>query len=212
MINSSSTYLLFVFLIFNSAELFAQEIVESGEQSAGFSFSATSDAIEPIVHYQQNIQMLSAMTDKASLSVFGDGRVLVHYPAYMKKAGDYEMRLDTAELKQLLHTLSNNGVLDFDEKKVKAKVATDRKSLTEKGQFYAISDAAITVVDIKLDSYQKNKKSNKKINFHKQFKWKNIKHDADRYKNNKDITRANNSVKQLKGLMNDTRLVGKKQR
>ena len=209
-INYSSISLLLLFLVFSTTALFAQKIVESGEQSAGFIYATDSDGTEPIIHYQQNIDMLSSITDKASLSVFSDGRVLVHFPVYMKKTGDYEMRLDDVELKHLIKSLSDNGIMDFDEKKVKTKVIAYRKSLKDKGQLYAISDATVTVVDIKLNEYQKNNKSKKIANFHKQFKWKNIEHDAARYKRDTDITKANNSIIQLKGFMHDARLIERK--
>lgn len=204
--------LLLIFLLFNTTALFAQQIVESSDQSAGFRFTTRSDVVEPVIHYHQNIHMLSSIPDKPSLDIFGDGRVVVHFPAYMKKAGDYEMWLDATELKNLIKALSSDGVLDFDEQRVKGKVDAHEKALRDKGQLYAISDSAETVVVVKLDEYQKNRRSKKIGNFRKEFKWKNIEHDAARYKNNTDLIRANNSMSLLKGLMNDARLIKMEQR
>ena len=201
--------LLFVFLLLNTSVLFAQKTVESSEQSAGFSMATDESVAQPVVHYQQNIEMLSKVDDMPSLKVFGNGRVLVHYPVYMKKAGDYEMQLDEVELVDLIRTLSANGILDFDEEKVKQKKQVLEKAFKAKGQFYEISDAVETIIDIKLDEYQKNKASKKIKNFHKQFKWKNIEHDAVRYKHDSDITKANHSIGQLHGLMKDERLLKK---
>ena len=120
-INYFFTALLPVFLSFQTSALFAQKIVASGEQSAGFRFDDTATA-EPILAYQQNIDMLSAIDDKPTLRVFGNGRVSVHRPVYMKKSGDFEMQLSDAELVSLMRDLSNNGIMVFDEKKVKEKV------------------------------------------------------------------------------------------
>ncbi|MCK5665428.1 MAG: hypothetical protein KAI17_18195, partial [Thiotrichaceae bacterium] len=156
---------------------------------------------------QQNIHMLSSITDRPSLSIFGDGQVIVHYPVYMKKAGDYEMWLDDAELVNLIRALSSDGIMDFDEKKVKEKVQSYKKTLKAKGQFYEISDAVETIVDIYLDEFQKNKASKKMKNFHKKFKWKNIEHDAARFKHDIDIIKANNSIENLNVLMKDERLL-----
>lgn len=210
-INYFYTALLPVCLLFNAPVLSAQKIVESGEQVAGFRFDDTASA-EPILEYQQNIDMLSAIEDKPSLQVFGNGRVLVHYPVYMKKAGDYEMRLEVAELVALLRDLSGNGVMDFDEKKVKEKVQAHETQLKSKGRFYEISDAMETVVDVKLDEYQKDKTSKKIKNFSRAFKWKNLEQDVVRYKKILEITRVHKSIQKLDMLMSDKRLVNKRSR
>ena len=172
-----------------------------------FLFATDNAASDPVIHYQQNIHMLSAVDDLPSLRVFGNGRVLVHYPAYMKKAGDYEMQLNDAELVNLIQSLSSNGVMDFVEAKVKAKKQAFEKALKAKGQFYAISDAVETIVNINHDEYQKNKTSKKIKDFHKKFSWKNIEHDANRYQHDLDITKANKAISDLKVLMKDDRLL-----
>lgn len=210
-INYFFTALLPVFLLFNTPALFAQKIIASGEQLAGFRFDDTALA-EPILEYQKNIDMLSAIDDKPSLRVFGDGRVLVHHPVYMKKAGDFEMQLSDAELVSLMRDLSSNGIMDFDEKKAKEKVKLHAEKLKAKRQFYEVSDALETIVNVKLDEYQKDKKSKKIKSFTTQFKWKNIEQDAARYKDALDIAKANKSIQVLNRLMDDQRLISKRLR
>lgn len=205
--NRFYSVLLTVLLLLNASGVCAQKIVNSGEQSAGFRFATDDSVKQPVIHYQQNIQMLTGIDDRPSLQVFGNGRVLVHYPVYMKKAGDYEMRLDEAELVDLIQSLSGNDIMEFDEKKLREKIKGRKKALKAQGQFYEISDAVETVVDITLDEYQKNNKSKKIKNFHKQVRWKNIEHDAARYKHDSEIIKANNSVTHFKGLMKDKRLL-----
>lgn len=202
------TALLPMFLLFNTSVLFAQKIVASGEQLAGFRFDDTASAA-PIIEYQQNIDMLSVVDDKPSLRVYGNGHVLVHNPIYMKNAGDFEMQLSDAELVSLVRDLSSNGILAFDEKKVKEKVRVYDKKMKDKGLFYGVSDGLETIVDIKLDEYQKDKKSKKIKAFSKRFKWKNIEQDAIRHKDALEITKANESIKRLNSLMKDQRLVHK---
>ena len=46
--------------------------------------------------------------------VFPNGRVLVHYPTYMKKAGDYELNLNDDELRQLLDSFADQSMLELD--------------------------------------------------------------------------------------------------
>ena len=201
--------LLTISLLLAAPVLHAQKIIQSDIQSAGFRFSANAKTSKPIVHYQRDIQMLANVDDRLSLSIFGDGRVLVHYPVYMKRAGDYEMQLGDAELAALLRSFSSNGLMSFDEKKIKARKKLLNKSLRSKGQFHAISDGVITSIAFEFDEYQKDKFSQKIQNFRKQVKWNNLEHDARRFKSMAGITKANKSASDLTGLMKDKRLVRK---
>ena len=182
-----SKFLLLAFLLLNAPVLLAQKIVDSSEISAGFHFSTDEAAATPLIYYQQNIQMLSGIDDRPSLKVYGSGRVVVHYPVYMKKAGDYEMQLDDEELVDLIQSLSSNGVMDFDKNKVKKNVQSYKNELRKKGVLHVVSDAVETVIDIRLDEFQKNNKTKNIKSFYKQFKWKNIEQDAARYKQDSDI-------------------------
>ncbi len=197
-------------LLLNAPAVFAQKKVASNVYSAGFRFDAIATTSQPIILYQQNIALLSDIDDRPTFRVYGDGRVLVHYPPYMKKAGDYEMRLDDAELIELVRNLSVNGVLDFDEKTVKEKLRADENKSKARGQFYEISDAVETVIDVRLDEYQKNTTQKKVKNFTKQFRWKNLEQDAVRHKGRPEITQANKAVRTLDDLMRDQRLVNKR--
>lgn len=49
-----------------------------------------------------------------SLAIYGDGRAVVHRPAYMKNPGDHAFRLTVAELDALVASLAAKGVADFD--------------------------------------------------------------------------------------------------
>lgn len=49
-----------------------------------------------------------------SVRVYGDGRAVVHIPRYMKRAGDYEVRLSETEMNALISTLNVPELLQFD--------------------------------------------------------------------------------------------------
>ena len=204
--NKITNYFLLVFLLLNAPVLLAQKTVDSSANSAGFSFATDLTEVEPVIHYQQNIQMLSGIDDRPSLKVFGSGRVVVHFPVYMKKSGDYEMQLDDEELVDLIQSLSSNGVMDFDKNKVKSNVQSYKNELRKKGVFYEVSDAVETVIDIRMDEFQKNNKTKNIKSFYKQFKWKNIEQDATRFKDVSEVVRANQSITYLNALMKDSRL------
>jgi len=207
-----SKALLLVLSLSHVPVLFAQKIIESSEQSAGFVYATDEAVSEPIIHFQQNIEMLAGTDDRPSFQVFGNGRVLVHYPVYMKMAGEYEMQFTDQELAVLIGDLAKDGVIDFDETKVKQAVSVEKRAARAKGELYAVSDAVETVIVIQLDEYQKNSSSPKIKKLKKDFRWKNIEQDAAHYRNNIAILKANDSVTKIKGLMNDQRLLKKGQR
>ena len=201
-------------LLLATTDAYAQKKVISSVDTAGFIIAAEEISVggesadgEPVIHYQLNVDMLANVDDRLSMSVFPSGLVQVHYPVYMKKAGDYEMQLDDSELITLVQSLSTNGMLEFDEKNVKEKIQRVKNARRAKGELYVVSDAVEVVVDIKLDEYQKNTKSKKIKKFHKQFKWRNIEHDAERHKSVDEITNAYRSVEDLQTMMRDVRLV-----
>jgi hypothetical protein len=190
---------------------------KSNNRAAGFSFTRNGIqnrtisglSVQPVVRYEQNIHMLSSVDDRPSLQIFGDGHVLVHYPLYMKMSGDYEMQLKETELIDLLHSLSGNGVMNFDTKKHKVERQTEEKALKAKGQFFAISDTVGTTVEIRLDEYQRNRSSKKVTGFYKKFNWNNLEQDAKYFKSIKTLALTNQSINEMKALMKDARLVNR---
>ena len=72
-------------------------------------------ADEPVIEYNLVHGMLAQPDPVPLLRVYGDGRVHVHFPAYMKRAGDYELLLNQVELDELLRQLDDNGIMSFDK-------------------------------------------------------------------------------------------------
>ncbi len=174
--------------------------VNASPGTAGFTLPATSS--EPIIVYRRNISMLANQDPIPLLQVFADGRVKVHFPEYMKNAGDYEYQLSRAELIALVRGLSSHGVMDFDRQRVQhEKQMHDHKLKQEKGELHYISDSLETVVDIRLQNYQKSATAAKQANFQQRFSWKNLEHDARRYKNNRTIQSAATAIQELDKLL-----------
>lgn len=93
------------------------------------------------------------------LRVYGDGRVLVHYPAYWKQAGEYEMYLSRAALSSLLLDVAapvfgyNHVALKRQKKNTNLKRATQASTLSEVKVFYQ-SDAPVSVFTFNIKSYK----------------------------------------------------------
>jgi hypothetical protein len=154
-----------------------------------FHFSATVS--EPIIEYNLVHGMLAQPDPAPLLRVYGNGRVHVHFPVYMKKAGDYELFLNQAELNDLLRQLADDGILDFDPaaaRQEKRQLESARRAAT--GEFFYTSDSTDTVIKVRLNQYQRTPMSPRINNFNKQFVWRDLKQDARRYPASGSITRA----------------------
>ena len=85
---------------------------------------------EPLLELSYQGGMIANPDPTPFVRVYSGGRVLVHYPAYMKKAGDYSLQLGEEELQALLASFANEGVLTLQAsdllvmaKKIQAGVA-----------------------------------------------------------------------------------------
>ena len=164
-----------------------------------FHFAATDDM--PVIEYTLDHHMLAQRDPVPLLRVYGSGRVQVHFPAYMKKAGDYEMQISRAELNKLLRMLADKGVMDFDA----ATVQQERRQLetahrTATGEFFHVSDATDTVINIQLDQYQRTASSPRIHGFNKQIRWRNLEHDARRFPQAARLTNAADASTALHAL------------
>jgi hypothetical protein len=119
----------------------------------------------------------------------------------MKKAGDYEMQISRAELGELLRMLADKGVMDFDA----AAVRQERRQLetahrTATGEFFHVSDATDTVINIQLDQYQRTASSPRILGLNKQLRWRNLEHDARRFPQASRFTNAADASARLRAL------------
>ncbi|MEE9343021.1 MAG: hypothetical protein V3V12_05280, partial [Gammaproteobacteria bacterium] len=194
-------------VIVNSPQVYAEQKVLPRIADLVPQFSFSTGAAQPIIEYTLNHAMLAEQDSTPLLQVFGNGLVKVHYPVYMKKAGDYEQMLTPDELKNLLASLSDNGLMEFNPEAVRHyKKQTDQQQRLSGGALYNISDTTETNITIRLDAYQRNKFSGKVTNMLRQFSWKNLEHDARRYPQSSDIQGALSGEKRLRQLMNHPQL------
>lgn len=185
--------------------------VDSTQSTAGYRFDDSAANTQPVIEFRQHVHMLADVDDRLTMTIHGDGRVLVHYPVYMKRAGDYEMQLDKDELVSLLSAMAANGLMDFDAGNVRDRIQAKRRSIyarakAGKAELFEISDAVDSIIDIRLDEYRRNSSATAHKNFSKRFRWQNIEHDARRFSDEQAIVRASRSVLDLRRLMKDTRL------
>ena len=105
-------------------------------------------------------------TDHFSVSVYEDGLALVHYPAYMERAGDYSVQLSAAELQGLRLLLEHPLVQGFEP----GEAAAEKRRIDAQSQeLFAISDDSWSHFEFRGAAGVKS------------IRWANLAIDADRY-------------------------------
>ncbi len=164
-------------------------------------FHFLANANEPVIEYNLVHGMIEQPDPAPLLRVYGNGRVHVHIPAYMKQGGDYELLLNQVELNDLLRQLDDHGIMKFDQAAVmqeKHQLESARRAAT--GEFSYISDDTDTVIKVRLDQYQRTPASQLINGFNRQFVWRNLKQDAIRYPASQAISRAATAATMLDEL------------
>lgn len=164
-----------------------------------FHFSATPG--EPVIEYNVVHHMLAQQDPVPLLRVYGDGRVHVHFPAYMKRAGDYEMYMNRVQLNDLLRQLADNGIMDFDPaaaKQEKQQLEAARRAAS--GALFHASDASDSHINIKLGQYQRSAASPRISGFSRQFRWRNLEFDTKNIPESVVIRKAANAEAILRML------------
>jgi len=77
------------------------------------------------------------------LEIWGDGRIRVQRPSYMKGSREAETHLAPGELDAVVAMLAANGVLDFDTDAVRARATHARTARLEQ----ALRDPTVTILD-----------------------------------------------------------------
>jgi len=186
-----------------------------GEDAYGAIFSFQTGAETPVIEMDRDIGLRVQGSTTPFLRIFADGTVLIHYPVFRKNAGDYELRISEQEVADLLASLSEKGVLSFDEQSVKQEKALQERILQESraqnGQpvLFERSDETLTIIKITLDSYQAADSSQPVLEFQKRTAWSGIAWDAKQYPGLKAVQDLAMAVDVLDALANHPNLMKK---
>ena len=173
--------------------------------SAGINFAQEATTQDFV--YSQNSQLTVVKMDSVGmvskeegappfLQIFGDGRVQIHESRErsFRAKGTYEMYLSENEMQELLTSLYNIGLMEFDVQETKRKKTTairDRNKDSKDGEvsFRVVFDAATIVIDLYLDSYRPPGSTDRPIrNFRKHIAWQGVHHDAQEYPEVPELT------------------------
>ena len=122
------------------------------------------------------------------IRIFGDGRVLVHYPVYTPKAGEYELWLQSTELENLLMSLVAKGLVTFEpeavenlkrsEERRRWEIALDANKLPE---LFKVADDSTSVFELHLTSYRPAGTAPTSGEIHRTISWTGLRTDAEIY-------------------------------
>lgn len=129
--------------------------------------TAAAPIVEPVrrgdvavVVYRELIGEIAGPDRGPTLTIYGDGRVVAHYPVYMKRAGDWERRLARTELDALLASLAAKGVLDFDAASVRAATRASAAAALARARgagqpvaLFEASDQSTTSIEMRVARY-----------------------------------------------------------
>lgn len=131
------------------------ETVPSAAGPASFAWDQSSAAL--VVSYREVWGEFAEQDLTPMIRIFGDGRILVHYPDYSSKAGDYDGWLQPAELESLLDSLLAKGLASFEPSAVKSLkhseiVRLQKAALVTRTRpdRFMVADATISVFELKL--------------------------------------------------------------
>lgn len=113
-----------------------------------FSYLKDNDAV--VLRYSRTPAELEAVDASTVVTVYGNGRAVVHYPQFGARKGDYETTLSDNELDELVATLVDNNVMESDSRTIASRAATAQK--TQKLAFYT-ADADVSRIQINLTQY-----------------------------------------------------------
>lgn len=120
------------------------------------------------------------------LRIYGDGRALVHFPAYMRRAGDYTLQLGDAEMANLMAAVVD--IMEFDpavtSSQLRALEASQRARATPPGQpgtLFTRSEEVTTDVELRLERYRPAGSSAEIPNPVKRATWRGLQIQAERF-------------------------------
>jgi hypothetical protein len=166
-------------------------------------FAYSGDPATVVLSFSEILGGIEDPDPGPSLRVYGDGRVVVHYPDYMTRAGDYSVRLGRDELEGLLRSLIEKEVVEFDEAAVRRSVRkAEAARRAGPGEFFAVFDASTTEIGLRLDRYTPPAgRGPERLGVQKRISWHGLRAHARHYPGVAAIQKLATARRELVALM-----------
>jgi hypothetical protein len=123
-------------------------------------FAVSRDPSQVVVEYSREIGAIEQADPEPTLRVYGDGTFRVHYPRYMKRAGDWQGRLDLEQIDALVRSAVDGRLMEFNAVAVRMerrwRETARREALRAAGEpfLFETSDKEGTRIRLRLERYK----------------------------------------------------------
>lgn len=163
----------------NALTLLAAGLLAAGSISAteGPRFELASEPDKLVIAMTEVIGQVES-DDHPSVKVYADGRVVSHRPAYFTNPGDFTIQLSAAQLRSLVQSLVDRGVVDFDADAVRSQLHAAARA---KSTVSDSSDVSVFKVELRLEIYQPPDSDVPHYDVAKALRWQGLRGDARRH-------------------------------
>ena len=180
--------------------LFAASVWLPAQQSApDLAFPADPNYL--LLSFTYIHSMLEDPDSTPLMQIYGDGRVHVHYPVNMQRSGDYELELGNLELRQLLLSLAETGVMNFDAQDVGQLRQQEVERLEQQNIMVHISDPTEMVIEVHFEWYKPPGTSIQYDNFQKSIRWGNVAQEATLFPQVLELQGLAEAERQLQSIL-----------
>jgi len=166
--------------------------------AARFELPANPDAI--VLSFSERLGEIQS-EDHPWLRVHADGRVVAHRPSYLKNAGTFTSSISPDEMKGLLQTLADRGIMEFDPKAVVSELAAEK---SKNPTLFEASDVSIFEIRVRLKEYQPAGSLTVNRDFEKDIEWSGLRRDAKRFPQVAGVQALSAAVSDLQALAQRT--------
>ncbi len=182
-----------------------ERIDSAAVRPANISWEKDSEAL--LVSYRDIWAQLANQDPIPLIRIFGDGRVLIHYPVYTPKAGEYELWLQPAELERLGSLLAK-GLATFQPQAVESlkRLAEQRRwqAALDAGrspELFMVADDSTSVFELHLTDYPPAGAARASGEVQRSISWLGLRTDAERYPKIEPIQQLRAAEVELRALL-----------
>ena len=164
--------------------------------SAQLSFDISSSPNAVVLQLREDVGIRDA-DDTPLVRIYGDGRVAVHFPDYMRRAGDYELRLPEDTLQELMQAAAGS-ILSFDSAVTESRVRALETAERNDGVVVRVSHRTTTILEVRYEQYRPAGAAVDIRDGVKRVAWTGLVSDAERFR---DVT----ALRDLAGIRRQVR-------
>ena len=166
--------------------------------SAQLSYDLSSSPDSVVLQLTEDVGIRDA-DDTPLVRVYGDGRVAVHFPDYMRRAGDYELTLPESTVQELVRTAADT-LLSFDSAATESQVLALETAERSEGLIVEASDETTTILEVRFERYRPKGAAEDIRDGLRRVAWTGLVNDAGRFRGVSALQELARIQRQLRAL------------